>query len=100
MERKDQGVVVGDQHFTHFLPLQTATYLSEAKEDGSQHPAHDTCGWTVAGPTSPLLEKRRELAVQTLNRNETENKKVENGTREDRTSDSETMNRRANLGSA
>ena len=41
------------QHFTHFLPLQSAMYLSEAKEDGSNHPVNDTCSWTVAGPTSP-----------------------------------------------
>ena len=75
MGREGQGVVVGDQHFTRFLPLQTAAYLSEVKEDGSQHPVHGTCSWTVAGPTSPPnptptptplpqhLEKRRELAV-------------------------------------
>ena len=46
-------MVVGDQHFTHFLPLQTAAYLSEEKDNGSQHPVNDTCSWTVAGPTSP-----------------------------------------------
>ena len=54
MGREGQGMVVGDQHFTHFLPLQTATYKSEAKEDGSQHPVPGTCSWTVAGPTSPF----------------------------------------------
>ena len=45
-------MVVGDIHFTHFLPLQKAVHLSEAKEDGSQHPVHGTGSWTVAGPTS------------------------------------------------
>ena len=83
-------MVVGDQHFTHFFPLHTAVCLSEEKEDGSQHPVHGTCSWTVADPTSPPqtppppppnlwqhLKKRRELALKTLDLNGIEKKKVE-----------------------
>ena len=78
--REGQGEVVRGEHLIHFLPLQTAAYLSEAK---------GTCSWTVAGPTSPpppppfppspsqYLEKRRELAVYNLDLNGVENKKVE-----------------------
>ena len=69
--------MVGDQHFTHFLLLQIAAYLSEAKEDGSQYPVHGTCSWTVADPNPPPpqhLEKRIELAVLTLDLNGIEDK--------------------------
>ena len=48
-------MVAGDQHFPHLLTLQTAAYLSQAKEDGCQHPVHGTCSWTVADPTNPRL---------------------------------------------
>ena len=43
-------MVVGDEQFTHSLPLKTATYLSEAKEDGSQYPVRGTRSWAVAAP--------------------------------------------------
>ena len=104
MGRESQGAVVYFQQFTHFLSLQT--YLSEAKEDGSQHPVHSTCSWTVTGPTSsphptpPLRptpphllrptppppptpgEAKRTLMGQKI-------RKSKNRAREDRTSDSE-----------
>ena len=53
-------MVVGDKHFTHFLPLQTATYLLEVKEDGSQHPVYGTCSWTVVGHSPSPYTRRSE----------------------------------------
>ena len=64
--------VVWDQHFTHFLPLQTATYLSETKEDGSQHPLHGTCSCTVAGLLDLLERELRHHLYLNINIQESE----------------------------